>query len=158
VSIRTRSASNRCLPTPALTICSASGVRPWLRSSTTGRAAAVNQSSCTADDRLELPGRLAVTREGPAQHALLHRDRGATVTTDGATRDLRVALWAEHLRTPLTNPRLWAAMADLAYVPVSGPSAGTTPGPPSTAERVRVLRPGRRVRSTLPAHGHRRAA
>jgi hypothetical protein len=74
----------------------------------------------------------------------------ATVTTDGATRDLRVALWAEHLRTPLTDPRLWAALADLdlalgafrpEWLPPTAP-AGTwrVPNmPPGFAPRERVL-------------------
>jgi phosphatidylserine/phosphatidylglycerophosphate/cardiolipin synthase-like enzyme len=37
----------------------------------------------------------------------------AVVTAGAAVRDLRVQLWAEHLRTPLTDPALRAALADL---------------------------------------------
>jgi phosphatidylserine/phosphatidylglycerophosphate/cardiolipin synthase-like enzyme len=37
----------------------------------------------------------------------------AAVTTGRAVRDLRVALWGEHLRTPLTDSRLRAALEDL---------------------------------------------
>ncbi|GIJ24471.1 phospholipase D-like domain-containing protein [Micromonospora lutea] len=37
----------------------------------------------------------------------------ATVTTGTAVRDLRVRLWAEHLRTPLTDPALRTALEDL---------------------------------------------
>jgi phosphatidylserine/phosphatidylglycerophosphate/cardiolipin synthase-like enzyme len=37
----------------------------------------------------------------------------AIVTTGTAVRDLRVRLWAEHLRTPLTDPALRASLEDL---------------------------------------------
>jgi phosphatidylserine/phosphatidylglycerophosphate/cardiolipin synthase-like enzyme len=37
----------------------------------------------------------------------------ATVTTGGAVRDLRVALWAEHLRTPVSDPALRKHLEDL---------------------------------------------
>jgi hypothetical protein len=37
----------------------------------------------------------------------------AVVTTGAEVRDLRVRLWAEHLRTPLTDPELRASLEDL---------------------------------------------
>ena len=37
----------------------------------------------------------------------------AVVSTGSAVRDLRVQLWAEHLRTPLTDPALRACLEDL---------------------------------------------
>jgi hypothetical protein len=37
----------------------------------------------------------------------------AVVTTGAAVRDLRVQLWAEHLRTPVTDPALQASLENL---------------------------------------------
>jgi phosphatidylserine/phosphatidylglycerophosphate/cardiolipin synthase-like enzyme len=74
----------------------------------------------------------------------------AVVTTGAAVRDLRVRLWAEHLRTPLVDPALRASFEDLdlalgafrpEWLPPTAP-AGTwrRPGmPPGFAPQETVL-------------------
>jgi hypothetical protein len=77
----------------------------------------------------------------------------SVVTTGTAVRDLRVALWAEHLRTPVSEG-LAPALADLdlalgiwraEWLPATAaPDTWQTPGSPAGfSPRERVLVPAR---------------
>ena len=82
----------------------------------------------------------------------------ATVTTGGAVRNVRVALWAEHLRTPLND----AAPACNGAAVAAGFAATADPVRPGVtgmnyyginADRVLYLDPEKSFKEDLPESG-----